>query len=98
MQYLDECVNKINPAQDFWGSTYVGILRLCEVCDHATRFSDEMKQTLASAYDVEVEPVRTYKPGEEVVLLELSLADGRFQVGMWVMKRLRRLLVIWHVM
>ena len=81
---LDECVNKINPAQDFWGSTYVGILRLCEVCDHATRFSDEMKQTLASAYDVEVEPVRTYKPGEEVVLLELSLADGREFLG-WYM-------------
>ena len=78
---LDECITKINPAQDFWSSTYVGILRLCEVCDHNTRFSDELKQILVNAYDVEVEPVRSFKPGEEVELLELSLTDGREFLG-----------------
>ncbi|MCM1259737.1 MAG: InlB B-repeat-containing protein [Prevotella sp.] len=81
---LDACITAINPAQDFWSSTYVGCIRLPEIADHATRFTMDQKEMMRKAYQVEVKPILTYQFGNAFSFLPLSLDDGREFLG-WYM-------------
>lgn len=81
---LDACITAINPAQDFWSSTYVGCIRLPEIVDHATRFTLDQKEMMRKAYQVEVKPTLTYQFGDAFAFLPLSLNDGREFLG-WYM-------------
>ena len=85
---LDACITAINPAQDFWSSTYVGCIRLPEIADHTTRFTADQKEMMRQAYQVEVKPMQTYQFGDAFAFLLLSLKDGREFLG-WYMDDIR---------
>ncbi len=81
---LDKIVTEINAAQSLWNSTYVGIIRIYEICDSNVRYTEEQLQRIKDSLKLEKEPVTRYKPGEEVELLELSLNDGRQFLGWYL--------------
>ena len=81
---LDKCISEINPSQDLWSSTYVGCIRLYEIADHATRFSDAQKERLMNSLQIEITPVTTYQMGDSFTFMDLVLKNGREFLGWYL--------------
>ncbi|MBR6515347.1 MAG: InlB B-repeat-containing protein [Bacilli bacterium] len=79
---FDAQVTAANGAQNAWNS-YVGILRLGQWLsgNSPVTWKDSMNQALIAATQIKIPLVEEVKVGEEVVLLDLVIEDGRTFLG-----------------